>query len=231
MRYFGGKFKIAKQIAGFINEQIKPGQPYVEPFCGACWVVSKISPDRIRMANDFHTDLIMMWKEIQAGWVPPAEVSNEQYDKLKTAPSSALRGIVGFGCSHSGKWFGGYARGNTSQRYAENARNSNLKKMKTMTDVVFSQGSYEAVDYPPDSLIYCDPPYASTTGYSTGDFDHIKFWEWIREMTRKGHNVLVSEYVAPPDFETVLEIPTKTHMKDIDGTRIPRIEKLFRYPL
>ena len=228
MRYFGGKSRIAKQISTYINNQLRPGQPYVEPFCGACWVVAAIDSNRLRLANDFHNDLIIMWKELQKGWIPPDVVSEELYNSLKKAEPSALRGIVGFGCSNSGKWFGGYARDKTGRNYAMNAKNSVLKKIAKMKDVVFSQGSYEDVQCPPNSLIYCDPPYAHTTGYTTGAFDHTKFWEWIRQKSREEHTVLVSEYVAPLDFEAVLTIPVKTDMKASNLTKIDRVEKLFK---
>jgi DNA adenine methylase len=229
MRYFGGKSRIAKQIAGFINKELKAGQPYVEPFCGACWVVSNIATDRIRIANDYHKDLILMWQELQNGWVPPNEVSEELYSASKKAEPSALRGIIGFGCSNSGKWFGGYARDKTNRNYAQNAKNSVIKKIGKMGDVVFHNSSYEDLNYPPNSLIYCDPPYANTTGYSTGAFDHIAFWEWVRQMTNVGHNVLVSEYTAPEDFDAVLTINVKTDMKAADQSKIDRVERLFKF--
>lgn len=228
MRYFGGKSRIAKQIAAYINEQLSPTQSYIEPFCGACWIVSNISSHRIRIANDFHTDLIIMWSELQKGWVPPDVVTEELYNTLKKTEPSALRGIVGFGCSNSGKWFGGYARDKTGRNYAINAKNSVTKKIASMKDVIFSNGSYENVACPPKSLIYCDPPYAHTTGYTTGMFDHVKFWEWVREKSSEGHTVLVSEYVAPEDFESVLTIEVKTDMKAADSSKIPRTEKLFK---
>jgi DNA adenine methylase len=56
-------------------------------------------------------------------------------------------------------------------------------------------------------LIYCDPPYAKTTKYSS-DFDSSKFWDWVREMS-KDNIVLVSECQAPDDFQSVLDINVK----------------------
>ena len=33
------------------------------------------------------------------------------------------------------------------------------------------------------SIIYCDPPYRSTKSYES-DFDHDKFWDWVRKKVR-----------------------------------------------
>ena len=51
-------------------------------------------------------------------------------------------------------------------------------------------------------MIYCDPPYQDTKKYES-DFDHDKFWNWVRKMSKKGHYVYVSEYSAPSDFECI----------------------------
>jgi DNA adenine methylase len=230
MRYLGGKSRIAKQLCSYINDQLKPDQPYVEPFCGACWIISNISNNRIRIANDVHKDLMLLWQDLQKGWIPPEIIDEELYNSLKTAESSALRGFVGFGASFGAKWFGGYARDRSSDRnYSREAKYSLLKKLKKMSDVLFINNSYENIQYPAQSLIYCDPPYENTTKYSTHDFDYIQFWEWVRVMTKMGHVVLVSEYSAPQDFTCVLEIKTKTDMGGIDKKKIDRIERLFAF--
>ena len=61
-------------------------------------------------------------------------------------------------------------------------------------------------------MIYCDPPYADTTGYSGVDaFDSSKFWDVMREWS-KTNTVYVSEFNAPADFEAVWEKPYKVQM-------------------
>ena len=42
MRYCGGKQRISKDISSVLNEQLKEGQPFVDLFCGACNIISKI---------------------------------------------------------------------------------------------------------------------------------------------------------------------------------------------
>ena len=63
MQYFGGKVRISKNLALFINNQLKENQTFVDLFCGSCNVISKIDNNRLRIANDKHYYLIEMWKE------------------------------------------------------------------------------------------------------------------------------------------------------------------------
>ena len=179
-----------------------------------------------RVAGDLHSDLILLWNALQNGWEPPSEVSEELYNSLKKAESSALRGFVGFGCSNSGKWFGGYARDKTTRNYAKNAFNGLMKKLTNLKDVSFYHGKYDSLK-PEGAIIYCDPPYSKTTGFSVGSFNSDEFWDWVRIASLQ-NEVYVSEYSAPADFEVVWEKAVKTDMKDAAKNHIPRIEKLFK---
>lgn len=230
MRYFGGKARIGKEIAEYINTTFRPySSTYWEPFCGACSVMEYIDfPERV--ASDAHHDLILLWKELQNNWVPPDTITEQNYNDAKALPAGALRGFIGFGCSNSGKWFGGYARENTSRNFAQNAKNSLLRKINNLGGVEFYHADYHGLPYPEDWVIYCDPPYGGTTGFSTGSFDHEAFWDWVRGASEK-NIVLVSEYEAPGDFEVVWEKQVKTDMNKADRrTKHDRIERLFQLP-
>ncbi len=237
MKYLGGKSRIAKQISSYLNKVIEDNkiERYIEPFCGACWITQEINPNIIRVACDIHPDLILMWQELTKGWIPPENISEEEYKDLKSAPSSALRGFVGFGSSFGGKFFGGYARsynkeGKLSRNHCKEARNSLLKKVDKIKNVHFKNCSY--LDIPIDKLenrlIYCDIPYLGTTAYSnTKPFNHEEFYKWARQVSLNNH-VYISEYQMPPDFEVVLEIPIKVDMQMKNGKE-NRVEKLFKY--
>ena len=67
-------------------------------------------------------------------------------------------------------------------------------------------------------VIYCDPPYAGTTGY-VDSFDNEEFWNVVREWS-KNNIVLVSEQVAPPDFKVVWQ-------KDIVRTQDNQSRKII----
>jgi DNA adenine methylase len=227
MQYLGGKSRTYKEICAFLEAVRKPNQPFVEPFCGACWITQGMTGTRY--AADANEALIAMWKALQQGWEPPSELSEDAYVVLKTAQDlkDPITAFAGFGCSFGGKWFGGYARSN-ERNYASNARNSIVKKRTELQNVKFSHRSYDDV-LVKDCLIYCDPPYASTTGYgAVGQFDSDKFWQTVRNWINSGNTVVVSEYVAPDDFICVKSIVTKTDMHTKSGKE-PRIEKLFMH--
>lgn len=237
MQYFGGKFRIAKQLGAFLNSQKTGLAGYYEPFCGDCNVIQHITGIR-RKASDGSSEMISLWRMLQQGWIPPTEISEELYRDVNTYRSEkypeCLVAFVGHGCSFGGKYFGGYARKKTGtpRNYAMNAHNSLLKKIKHLQDVDFFHADYKSVS-PVNNLIYCDPPYADTThayGAQFG-FDSSEFWETMRQWSSADRNnrVYVSEYTAPEDFECVLEIETRTDIKDANNRMIPRIERLFTY--
>lgn len=232
MQYFGGKQRISKPLSEFLNSQLKEGQPFVDLFCGSCNVISKIDSNRVRIANDKHEYLIAMWKALQQGWVPPTEVSEEMYYRVKANldADKALSGFVGFGCSFAGKWWGSYARGGENRNYATNATNTSMKKINTMQDVIFTSGSYHDVDIPCNSLIYCDIPYKNTNGYSVGDFNHEEFYEWCENKVECGHDVLVSEYSqnVPNKWEVIWKYESRKGIRDKNGIQQPTTEIIMR---
>jgi DNA adenine methylase len=208
MHYLGGKARTAARISEVLSRLRKPGQIFVEPFCGACWITQRM--DDPRYASDVHPDLIMLWQALQRGWVPPEVVSEEEYARIRTEPPSALRGFIGFGCSFSGKFFGGYARDPKSDRnYTSNARNSLLKKIRYLRNVHFRCADYRTIKLR-GCFVYCDPPYAGATGY-THQFDNETFWSIVRQWSRM-NTVVVSEYKAPVDAVLIAEFPTRTDM-------------------
>lgn len=222
MRYFGGKARLAKELASFINTFSV--QTYHEPFCGMFNVGSQVGVKQ-RSASDIHEDLILLHQAVQQGWSGPNEVSENEYNKLKWAAPSALRAFAGFGCSNSGKFFGGYARESTGRNFAANAQASLRKMAPLIQGVRFRLQDYREFDEPVD-LIYCDPPYDGTTGYTVGSFDSVEFWKWVREYGRRSI-VLVSEYTAPEWATVVWQKSVKTDMNAKGGGKIPRVEKLF----
>lgn len=227
MQYLGGKSRTYKEICAFLESIRKPNQPFVEPFCGACWVTQGMSNPRY--ASDANEALITMYKALQNGWTPPSDVSEEYYTNLKTKQDvkDPLTAFVGFGCSFGGKWFGGYARGTEGRNYAANAHNSLMKKKDSLHDVKFKHQSYKDINVN-NCLIYCDPPYANTTGYgAVGEFNSAEFWSTMRDWCET-NTVVVSEYTAPEDFVCVWSKETKTDMHTKSGKE-PRVERLFMH--
>lgn len=224
MRYFGGKSRLGKQIATHINLLCGVIENYYEPFCGMCSVFENINAKN-KYGFDLHKDLILLLNAVNDGWIPPTSISEDEYNILKKAEPSALRGFVGFGCSNSGKFFGGYARDKTDRNYAQNAYNSIMKKVKKFENVTFKNQPYDSLNTK-NSVIYCDPPYNNTTGFTVGKFDSNEFWQWVRD-TSKENIVIVSEYNAPEDFNVIWEKSVKTDMNNNKNGKINRVEKLY----
>jgi len=227
MKYMGSKNRIAKHILPIMLAERKPEQFWVEPFVGGANMIDKVTGNRI--GNDSHEYLIALLTSLRDGYTPPTDISKELYYEIKAKPQAhpkELVGFVGFLCSFGGKWWGGYAFNNKDSNYAERGSRCLVRQAKNLKGVVFKSGSYLELEIPKSSLIYCDPPYANTCKYKD-DFNHDVFWQWCRDMSKKGHTVFVSEYSAPEDFVCIKEVQHKTILDK--NSQYPRIEKLFRY--
>lgn len=204
--YLGGKTRIASQVAAIVRANRGGRQVYVEPFLGGGSIAVELAPRFPEVyLSDASEDLILMWQAVQDGWVPPGFISEKEYQTLRRSEPSPLRAVAGFGCSFGGKWFAGYARGD-SRSYAASARRSLLRAAPRISHASIARMDYrEAAKFVgPDSVVYCDPPYAGTTGYKAVDaFDDALFWETMREWSATGAAVFVSGYEAPPDFTSV----------------------------
>lgn len=209
---------------------------YVEPFCGSCNVASKIHIKN-KILNDKHPYLIAMFKALQNGWIPPEIVTEEEYHntKLNQDKEPHKTGFIGFACSFAGKWWGGYARdskGGGNGNYALRGKNSILNKMKTLKEAKFTCNDFLDLSFK-DCIIYCDPPYKNTTQYYRkllGEFPYNKFIEWVKKQS-ENNIVLVSEYKhnVPEDAYIVLEIPSRTSIRDKTDNVIETVEVLFTY--
>ena len=177
-------------------------------------------------ASDTHEDLIMLWESLKEGWQPPNIISEKQYNKIRTASPSALRGFVGFGvASWGGKWFGGYARGG-ARNYADESRRSLLRDIQKMKNVVFYCRDYRSIEVASDDVVYADPPYSNTTGYG-GSFDSTGFWNTMASWIEVGAHVFVSEYVAPVPWFPIFEVTRTRDMKSRLTNAEQVTEKLF----
>lgn len=126
-------------------------------------------------------------------------------------------------------FFGSYVRNDVLKKsgrvehYQKEQINNILKQSTKISDVVFKCCSYDALDIPANSIIYCDPPYNGTTKYKDS-FDSDAFWQWCRDKAKEGHTVYVSEYNAPEDFKCIWE---KQINSNLGGTSKTATEKLF----
>ena len=232
----GSKARFAKEMLPIILKGRTIDQYYVEPFCGGMNMICEVNGNRI--ANDIHYHLIQMWRELVGGWIPK-KITKEEYSEVRTDQSkypAYFVGWVGFNCSYSGKWFGGFA-GETNTKigtvrdYQNEATNNVAKQVEKMKGVTFQNKPYYELELPPNSIVYCDPPYEGTSKYKVDNFDHERFWQWCREMATKGHTLFVSEYNAHTDFECVWQKEAKSSLSangKIGGNKVS-MEKLFKF--
>jgi DNA adenine methylase len=229
----GSKNRYAKELLPIILKDRKFNQWYVEPFCGGCNMIDKVNGNN-RIANDIQFYLIEMFKALQNNWQPPDFVSEEMwYDvkKNKEEYLPALVGFIGFGCSFSGKWFGGYARGNQNngnpRNYCMESKKNVLNQVNKLKEVQFFNVNYWELKIPDNSIIYCDPPYANTEKYKDG-FDTDKFWNWCEQKVKENHIVFVSEYSAPLNWKCIWSKIVYNTL-DLNTGAKQGTEKLFQY--
>lgn len=229
MRYVGGKSRHAAALAEVIERYRTTQTAIYDPFVGGGAMAHVFSKRYSYVyASDTHPDLIMLYQALQQGWKPPTNVSEDEYKALRHAEPSALRGFVGFSSAFGGKWFGGYALNGYKQAIHEAIHS--LARMN-LRRISFSQTSFFDIEFinPAERVIYCDPPYQSTQGYSVGDFDHDAFWQRCNELHDQGFLVAVSEYTAPDGWSCVWRKDTALQLSG--GAKAnQRTERLFIKP-
>lgn len=189
---------------------------------------------KFKYGVDCHKPLIELLKHVANDNEIPVSISEEEYNSVRLNKEKYPEwyvGLVGFCATFGSKYFGGYARGNDAngnKRDLPNEAIRNLLSQKSeFKNCIFINKSY--LDLKTEDIknfvIYCDPPYANSTKYSTNSFDYDVFWEWVREMS-KSNIVFISEYNAPVDFECIWQKQVTTSLK-VNEHEV-RTEKLFK---
>lgn len=238
MRYLGSKARIIKQIIPIITEHLNGENEFVDAFMGGANVISHIDYNK-KVGIEYSVYPWAIWNEISMfgiDWIPQAFDEEDYYDVKKSYKDKdghykqSMIGYVGNCLSYGSKWWGGFAKFNPKKnedhvKEAYNGIKKQYENFKHIETTRFINASYDEYDYKPNSVIYCDPPYQSTIGYESS-FDHDNFWGWVREMSKKGHHVYVSEYSAPSDFKCIWRKAVKEQVgKNINQ----KVEKLFIY--
>jgi len=226
MIYMGSKNRVAKDILQFIQPEVNKFGKYVEPFCGGCNMIDKVVC-KDRYANDSNEYLIALLSHASQGLPIPHFVGKEEYDDVRTHMFTYDKwyvGFVGFICSFRGKFFNGYngKTSNIGRNYLQETLKNFNNQIPNLVGIQFSMEQYYDLDIK-DSVIYCDPPYQDTTQYKDS-FDHTKFWEWCRKMS-KTNKIFISEYQAPKDFVCIWEKEILNNLSS--GKAKPATEKLF----
>lgn len=246
MQYQGGKARPAKQIAQVLSLALAAGNGrFIEPFVGGANVAAAVAPfAKTMILSDANEDMVLFWKALADGWVPPTEMSKEEYDALVTAKPSALRAFAGAGMSYAGKWFGGYAKPFNDDRRdkytrAGMASRSALKctaEMARCKSVKFAHRDYRDAPVKSGDVVYCDPPYAATTGYdAVNRFDSALFWSQCAKWEAAGAFVFVSEFTAPAGWVRVWSkggcMSMRSNNAERAAVRAAQVDGLYCSPL
>lgn len=161
----------------------------------------------------------------ESQWALP---TSEQYEKLQeilpalTIPWAALNeGLQSMERLERLESLQGVERLQSMERLESLQRLERLKSLQSLERLKLSRKDYSDVAIPPGATVYCDPPYANTSGY-IDDFDHERFYRWLRSME---FPVFVSEYSMPDDFICFASIDKACTYSS--SKTIKRVEKMF----
>lgn len=240
MQYFGGKSRIASQIA----EVVSPQGLWWEPFCGGLSVTVKLAESGYPgIVSDACVPLICMYEAVRNGWKPPALLSEQEWEGCKNLPDDdPMKAFAGFGCSRDGMWFSKFI-GNrfvVSKTHQDgmiqdpvmSTRKSLLRDIPKLSECLFVNMSFFDLE-PSESYgfecLYLDPPYANAGAKYDGapDFDYEMFWPKCVEWS-KFCRVLVSELTCPIEHVVVWELLCDQRAGSGGGQiNDKRLEKLF----
>ena len=225
MKYMGSKRRIAKYILPIMLAEKKPEQWWVEPFVGGGNVIDKVAGNRIGADLDHYAiDALISIRDCVLD-LPKnnSEFTEDDYKKLKENDDYKYKGYAGFSFGFGSRWLATWRKDKDMRDYVKQSYNSAIKQSPLLQGVILVNQGYLDLKIPDNSVIYCDPPYYSTYGY-TNKIDHVVFWEWVRTKSKEGHKVFVSEYNAPNDFECIWQKEIANFIKTSNNA----IEKLFR---
>lgn len=206
-QYHGGKQKLGVSIADVVSDfcsslSFNP-KGYLEPFCGMLGVFKEVVERvdcPVYIANDANKSVILMWKDVKRGWIPPSSFSKKQFEQLKhNGQSSSLKGFVGHACSYRGIYFAPYDDSknvSTASLKVQTVIN-NFKALSKLKNIKFSNGDFSQYQDLSEFIIYCDPPYLKSSRYYDENgtplkFDTERFYDWARGMA-KSNIVFISE--------------------------------------
>lgn len=230
MRYLGSKARHAKEIIEVIlKDSGRTEGLWVEPFVGGGNLIDKVPKTFTRIGYDVNPHSIQALIAIRDHVESlPETVSEIGYKLNKGKPPSPVSSWIRFAASFGGKFEGGFARDKTGKRNlcAEQKRNA-LKQSVEIQGVGLHTSSFLDLNIK-NAIIYCDPPYQNTTGYSTNSFCHEVFFGWCREMKSKGNIVYVSEYSCPSDFTEIWQKKVTVCVNSGRDSAPTNVERLFK---
>lgn len=236
--YTGSKRAHADEMLSIMMAK-RCGRPWVECFVGGGNVICRVPHEEgPRLGADKNPYMVALLDGLgNRGWLPPSVMTETEYEKIKKYPdqhSSELVAFAATGLTFGCKWFDAYVK---EEGRIIAAREACLRDAPGLRGAKFIVSEYDKLTIPPDSIVYCDPPYAGTTEYkgsktkiAVGEslaknaWDRVKFWRWADAQVEAGHKVFVSEYAGPPTSAYRI---TDATLKD-EASAIAAIGKILR---
>jgi DNA adenine methylase len=226
----GSKNRGAEKIIELLNNPFFDNMDYIEPFIGYAHILRRIVNKNSYTASDNNLNLMNLYAFLKNTNEEYPEITKEEYHYLKQSNLECYkyrRAFAAFAYSFNGKEFGGYTgcdKNGKDWSIGPKKYYNKLRSNDTFKSASISLKNYS--DYiPNDKLIYCDPPYASTTKYGKSTFDSKLFWETMRNWSVSNW-VFVSEYNAPRDFMCIISYKKHCGMAHAGGSDF-RTEKVF----
>ena len=178
--WIGGKSLLAKRII----QRFPDHHCYVEPFCGAAWLLFKKPESRVEVLNDINKDVITLYRCLQwhleefvrfFKWVL---VARDEFERLKKADPDTLTDIQRAARFYylQQACFGGRIANPSFGYGSTRAPKLNLLRIEEYLSVAhlrLARAYIECLPYDeiirrydsPDTLFYIDPPYWDCEAY------------------------------------------------------------------
>jgi len=181
LTYQGGKSRLAPTIV----KNIPDHQCYVEPFCGACWVLFNKEPASSEVINDRDGELVTFWKVIQnhleefMRYYKYAVTSRELFEIEKRKDPTTLTDIQraaryyylqrhSFGGKVTGRTFGTATTGGGPLHISdieERLMENHWRMKRVFIENLDANECIKRYDRS-HTFFYIDPPYYETAGYA-----------------------------------------------------------------
>lgn len=193
LTYQGGKSRLAATIVA----KIPTHTCYVEPFCGACWVLLNKDPSTSEVINDRDGELVTFWKVIQnhlnafMEYYKYAVTSRELFEIEKRKDPTTLTDIQratryyylqrhAFGGKVSGRTFGTATTGGSPLHISdieERLLENHWRMKRVFIENLDACDCIRRYDRK-HTFFYIDPPYFETAGYAVpfgpDDFQRVR---------------------------------------------------------
>ena len=119
MAYLGGKSTASEHILKILNNPFFDNYNYIEPFCGYCHILRRVTNKKLYTISDNNELLIILLKHIQKTKNQHPNITQKEYTYLKDNISkNKLRASYAAFCySYNGKYFGGYVNKYGNRNY------------------------------------------------------------------------------------------------------------------